>query len=329
MVKSINLITPFKTTSFKRQFVHNSSEIIITENGSLDKFYDSVFIYEDLPKEVTVKTISGNLIYISGEPPISRKYSPKFLSQFDYVISCHPNISHNNNILSQQSLPWHFGYDFENDHYNYNYDDLKSMNPKSKGRKISIIASGKTMMPGHRRRIEFINGLKKYFPSEIDFYGRDSNSIADKAEAILPYMMSICIENSSIDNYWTEKIADAYLGYSLPIYYGCKNIEKYFLKDSYIEIDITRTKDAFEKIEYLLNNCEVIYNSRLDSIIKSRNLILNTYNIYNLIINFYNDKKLYLNKDNVELSLMPTEKFSDYLYYRSLLKLERFIKNIL
>jgi hypothetical protein len=44
-------------------------------------------------------------------------------------------------------------------------------------------------------------------------------------------MFSICIENSSEENYFTEKIIDAFRSFTVPIYYGCKNIRDYFDPD--------------------------------------------------------------------------------------------------
>jgi len=41
-------------------------------------------------------------------------------------------------------------------------------------------------------------------------------------------MFSICPENSSEENYLTEKIMDCFLTMTVPIYRGCSNFEKYF-----------------------------------------------------------------------------------------------------
>ena len=56
------------------------------------------------------------------------------------------------------------------------------------------------------------------------------NPITNKKNAIDPYLYSIAIENSSYRHYWTEKISDVFLGYSAPIYYGCKNLDEYSLE---------------------------------------------------------------------------------------------------
>ena len=41
-------------------------------------------------------------------------------------------------------------------------------------------------------------------------------------------MFSVCIENTTHDTYFTEKILDCFATGTLPIYKGTKNITKYF-----------------------------------------------------------------------------------------------------
>jgi len=41
-------------------------------------------------------------------------------------------------------------------------------------------------------------------------------------------MFHIVIENTSIPNYFSEKLLDCFRSWTVPIYYGCTNIEKYF-----------------------------------------------------------------------------------------------------
>lgn len=53
-------------------------------------------------------------------------------------------------------------------------------------------------------------------------FGGDKNSL------ISQYKFYICFENSSHDAYLSEKILDALNNNVIPVYYGCKNIHKYF-----------------------------------------------------------------------------------------------------
>ena len=96
---------------------------------------------------------------------------------------------------------------------------------------------------------------------DIDIYGKGW-SINDsrykgapplKETALKNYKYSICMENSCEDFYISEKFFDAILNNSIPVYYGCKNIEKAYNKDAFITFDpesaniIDELKDIIEK----------------------------------------------------------------------------------
>lgn len=77
-------------------------------------------------------------------------------------------------------------------------------------------------------------------------------------EFIKEYKFMICFENTSQTNYFTEKLINAYICGTIPIYWGCKNIEDYINMDSilYLPPDYTENdmKLLIEKIIYLDNN---------------------------------------------------------------------------
>ena len=325
----VNIITPFLNNEFTRQLPANICDYIFVENGDNEAYYDFIVVYEGLKSETKICCPKGNLLFISGEPPISMVYTKEFISQFDSIITSHPKIKHKQKILSQQSLPWHFGYDYLTKRYKYNFSDLENLKIPQKEKKISVIASGKTMMPGHKKRVEFIAELKKNFSSEIDFFGKDSNFVADKADAILPYKMNICIENCSIANYWTEKIADPFLGFSMPIYYGCTNINDYFNSESFVPLDINDISKSILKVNHLLLNCESIYKEAMPAIIESRDLILKKYNIFPLIIDFIESKNIQKNKISTVQSLYPNNSFLSFKFELLKLRIERYTKKII
>ena len=51
------------------------------------------------------------------------------------------------------------------------------------------------------------------FP-EADWYGRGMCAIDEKANALFPYQYHLCIENHLAKHHWTEKLADAFLGWT-------------------------------------------------------------------------------------------------------------------
>jgi predicted PilT family ATPase len=172
------------------------------------------------------------------------------------------------------------------DNYTYEktYDELKSISTLNKDKLISIIVSDKSFTKGHRSRVKFVKKLKKELGEDIDIFGKGYNEIVDKWEAIAPYKYTIVIENSSYNNYWTEKLADAFLGQSYPVYYGCKNIYDYFPEDSLSLIDIRKSDKAIKKIREIIDNN--LYEKSLDNIKKSKDLILDKYQLFPMIYKY-------------------------------------------
>ena len=74
-------------------------------------------------------------------------------------------------------------------------------------------------------------------------------------------MFSICIENSSNSGYQTEKIIDALLTKTIPVYWGCTNIGDYYNLDG-----IIHCKDENEIIQKVNQLTPEYYYSRKDVI---------------------------------------------------------------
>jgi hypothetical protein len=62
-------------------------------------------------------------------------------------------------------------------------------------------------------------------------------------------MFSICPENTSQRNYFTEKVLDCFVTKTVPIYWGCPNIGDYFDTRGMVIID--DLEDLFEKVNSL------------------------------------------------------------------------------
>ena len=282
----INILTHLRQKLFEKQIPEELylKGIDFKINSQEDTVWDYVFVYEDIDYPWPVKHKENGLFFISGEPSIVKVYSGKFLSQFNHVISSHPRIKHPNNYLLQQSLPWYYGYDFMNDTINHTFEDLVTMAVPTKNKKISFITSNRLFLPGHILRVRFFEELKKRYADFVDFYGKGFCPVDDKAEAILPYYFSICLENCNIDNYWTEKLTDAFLGFAVPVYYGCTNINSYFAENSFIKINPKDKNATFSIIEDLIQNTEIIYEKYFSGMLESRKKCLYQYNIFYYIL---------------------------------------------
>lgn len=91
----------------------------------------------------------------------------------------------------------------------------------------------------------FYNSSK--FPLKKDF---GNPFIKDKKYlAFANTMFHITIENSSIENYFTEKIIDCLATKTIPIYWGCKNIGDFFNLDGIILVKNAR--DIIQKVNQL------------------------------------------------------------------------------
>ena len=263
-----------------------------------------------------------HVVYVSMEPTEKMSQaSGKFLEQFSHLIICDRDIKHRNLIYSMW-LTWNAGIVMTREknkktHYvknffinkfnnvvhpnvRFNYDQFSRMKPVKKLNKISVILSDKDFSEGHKKRIEFVNKIIKLPISKyIDVYGHGFNSIPDKWDAIAPYKYHLVLENSVQKNYWSEKLADAFLGFSFPIYYGCPDIYDYFSKDSLGVIDIENIDHAVKILQGMID--DKIYDNNMQAIDISRNQVLNQYNIFNLI------SKLAINKslkyENVTLNI--------------------------
>ena len=105
-----------------------------------------------------------------------------------------------------------------------------------------------------RERIDFFKKLSGY--KKIDSFGKVfNNAMADvkkwknNSEIFKNYKFVICFENSFADEYITEKLPNAMLANSIPIYRGGPNVGKYFDTKSFINYDDYGSHDAMiEKI---------------------------------------------------------------------------------
>jgi hypothetical protein len=226
---------------------------------------DAVLVFNTPFEKIKTSCDPAKLIAFMMEPGDKDLHSWMFkgLDQYSQVYS---PVSHSANTISSHGfLGWYL-------HQDYNF--LKILAVPAKTKEMSCIASGLKALKGHRSRLEFVNTLKQNF-TEIDFFGKDDQFIPDKMTGLLPYRYSIAIENTSIDDYFTEKINDCFLTYTVPLYYGCKNIGKYFPARSFITIDIANTGKAIEQIRQLISEDD--WQSRLDDLEEARELVLNKY----------------------------------------------------
>ncbi len=212
--------------------------------------------YTNIPRE-------RRILFVM-EPPEIRKYEayPYYLEQFGTIVSPFEFSGYSGNlIISNPRLSWFAG-------RTLGINSIKAAlnyQPPEKVKCLSMVSSLKHKAKYHRIRSAFMFKAQKEFGNLIDCFGRDTNPVNDKLDAIAPYKYHITIENSRHANYWTEKLTDAWLGWALPIYCGDPTILEQIPDKRGIElIDVDDVEGSLRKLHEIVD--DDIYYSRLDAI---------------------------------------------------------------
>lgn len=263
----------YKYPDLKRQTPHCSmkwKEFFFTEEDVDECDY---LVILDYPKDdFSIKVNRKNIIHICLEPPNEvskyRQYANKNVKWIFNQID-----TKKNNILSHGALPWHIDKD---------YDFLNTLKAESlsKKNKIVWVTSNQRSSKGHNVRMDFLDRIKEL--PFLELYGKGINPIADKWEVLHNSKYAIAYENFQNDHYWTEKIIDCHLSYTMPIYFGCNSIENFFSKNSFIQLDPNdKHIDLFLK--------EIVHSKKweqnVDAIVTARELILNEYQLFPFLYN--------------------------------------------
>jgi hypothetical protein len=251
---------------------------------------DCWLIWGGLSHPETVNVYPENVIYITDEAHDQRVFTEEFLQQFINIASVRKDVVAKNLYPIHEFAPWYF---------NKSYDFLSVLEPPIKTKNISVISSNLTWLPGHKKRFDFVNGLIAHFKDKVDVYGRGFNEIPDKYDALIDYKYSVAIENNCMPGYFTEKISECFLAYTMPVYYGCPDIHNYYDCKSMINIDINDYQGAFKKIEELIETDP--YHQYLPFVEGSRQKFLHTYHMFPAMI------ELVKNMNKTEKRRKPTD----------------------
>jgi hypothetical protein len=228
-----------------------SAEEDITFNILKDKFGDKpiTFFYDYIPQTTSELQLNPYNFIMVHEPN-------EFFGMHDWVKQ--------NNFLFNIILTWNKDIldNCENSFKftcNYQQDSLEYYNSLLNTEKIfevSFLSGTKTLSEGHQFRNEIykikdqINIPKKWFYVLEDFdiknnvrpgyneYSKDLSHIPEHLQKIPQVygkrvcyekpMFHVCIENIKQDNWYTEKIGEAFCTKTVPIYWGCPNIGEYY-----------------------------------------------------------------------------------------------------
>lgn len=168
--------------------------------------------------------------------------------------------------------------------------ELENFGLWEKERLLSIVASDKQWTTGHKLRHQIVQKHK----DKMDVYGRGFNNIVDsfdakrrgKVLAIGPYYYSLAIMNAQYDDYFTEILTDVLACGTIPLFWGTKNIGKYFNPDGIIQFETIEEFEALlptltpelyrKKLPAVVENIEKakLYNTRFDWIYANYRFLL-------------------------------------------------------
>ena len=113
---------------------------------------------------------------------------------------------------------------------------------------ISMVSSDKEMCPLHIAR----KRIARAFKDKIDVFGTiDGGNFVDPIDTLNDYKYSVIMENYIDDIWFTEKILNCFATYTMPIYYGARDIGKYF--DAFGIITCSSIDDLVDAINLLLD----------------------------------------------------------------------------
>ncbi len=110
------------------------------------------------------------------------------------------------------------------------------------------------------KRINFCHLLSKY--KKVDCGGKSLNNhprieygLDNKLQFLQHYKFTIAFENQSTEWYLTEKIYHAFLAGSIPIYWGCSQVARFYNPESFINChDFNSFEEVVNRVKEIDNN---------------------------------------------------------------------------
>lgn len=148
------------------------------------------------------------------------------------------------------------------------YGGTQLQSPESvdsrKSEMCSLIASNRRLLQGHRLRHDVVEEVRKR-KLDVEIMGRAYRPFDHKEAGLAPFRYTVAIENIQEPRYFTEKIVDACLCRTVPIYWGAPDIGHYFDLDGVI---VCQTRDEI---------CNAIARVSAEDYVKRKTAIENNF----------------------------------------------------
>jgi hypothetical protein len=287
----VKVISNHATEKWLHQFPHgepvwDECEFVFAREA---RDYDWLLVYDDVSARPGDAKNMGredlacareHSLLVTFEPSSVKIYGDDYTRQFGAVLTSQPAwaLPHPQRIFSQPALHWYYGV---GSRAISSFDSILAETAEAKTRDVSMVYSPKAMRHTfHYHRARFMRELVARMP-ELDTFGRQTpRPLDDKADCLRDYRYHVAIENFIGPHHWTEKLADAFLGLTLPFYCGCPNLADYFPAESFIRIDIHDPDGAAAIIREAVANGE--YEKRLPAIVEAKRRVMFEYNLFSV-----------------------------------------------
>ena len=150
----------------------------------------------------------------------------------------------------------------------------------NKSNMVSLIASDKNSLIGHKLCHKVVEEIRKN-EFKVDIMGRKYRPIKDTSEGLSRYLFSVVIENSKQSSYFSEKLIDALICETIPIYWGAPNIGDFFHEEGIIQCS------SLSEIMSALNSINLEdYLKRKEFLKKNKLIAQNEYSSFDRPIQF-------------------------------------------
>jgi hypothetical protein len=177
-------------------------------------------------------------------------------------------------------------------------DEVKTIDITKKRFEVSSVFGNKLTTVGHnfRRNIFLNRDMFKSIPCNFflscnaDFVNEEEKANIKKCHPDTKFdlfkesQFHLVIENSRQTNYFTEKLLDTLITYTIPIYYGCPNIDEFFDTSGWIILET----DTLAELEYKLGNIDELYYTRyLETVLKNQKKAVEWMDLYTNLNNVF------------------------------------------
>ena len=192
---------------------------------------------------------------------------------YDLILTWHSRIlaSCPNAVLFPQSVCTFMSYENGSLVWSPNVVDTMEVDETKKEFKASFLTSSKAWTPGHILRQEIYERLPEQV-GQIAITKVKSPPWVDKKKLLDTFQFTITPQNACHENWFDDKIIDALMTKTIPLFWGCPNIGKFFNTDSILHFK--SVDEMFKMLESLTPEYyQAHYSAVLDNDRRARAMV--------------------------------------------------------